>query len=86
MIFPLVVSIGSDCTDNSTLVDGVDFFPCPEHSWIGIVLLAGYMMISNVLLLNLLIAMFRSVRSKSSSALPLCNVLLYVHDFFIGIG
>ncbi|XP_030829332.1 transient receptor potential cation channel subfamily M member-like 2 isoform X2 [Strongylocentrotus purpuratus] len=54
----LEVIEGSDCTDNSTLVDGVDFFPCPEHSWIGIVLLAGYMMISNVLLLNLLIAMF----------------------------
>eukprot|EP00057_Strongylocentrotus_purpuratus_P010202 XP_011664676.1 PREDICTED: transient receptor potential cation channel subfamily M member 2 isoform X5 [Strongylocentrotus purpuratus] len=54
----LEVIEGSDCTDNSTLVDGVDFFPCPEHSWIGIILLAGYMMISNVLLLNLLIAMF----------------------------
>ncbi|XP_041459667.1 transient receptor potential cation channel subfamily M member-like 2 isoform X2 [Lytechinus variegatus] len=54
----LEVIEGSDCTDNATLVDGVDFNPCPQHSWIGIILLAGYMMISNVLLLNLLIAMF----------------------------
>ncbi|XP_033100595.1 transient receptor potential cation channel subfamily M member-like 2 isoform X2 [Anneissia japonica] len=32
--------------------------PCPEFSWVAICLLAGYMLLSNVLLLNLLIAMF----------------------------
>ncbi|XP_033100603.1 transient receptor potential cation channel subfamily M member-like 2 [Anneissia japonica] len=32
--------------------------PCPEFSWVAICLLAGYMLFSNVLLLNLLIAMF----------------------------
>ncbi|KAJ8036464.1 Transient receptor potential cation channel subfamily M member 3 [Holothuria leucospilota] len=31
---------------------------CPEYSWMGTLLLCGYLMLSNVLLLNLLIAMF----------------------------
>ncbi|KAJ8036475.1 Transient receptor potential cation channel subfamily M member 3 [Holothuria leucospilota] len=45
------------CTDDPTLNDA-NGLECPEYSWMGILLLCGYMMLSNVLLLNLLIAMF----------------------------
>ena len=54
---------GVDCSTNMTEVDGVNVHPCPQYSWLGLVLLALYMMISNVLLLNLLIAMFRFVHT-----------------------
>ncbi|XP_072174396.1 transient receptor potential cation channel subfamily M member-like 2 [Diadema setosum] len=54
----LEVIEGVDCSTNGTNIDGVEVNPCPEYSWMGIFLLAIYMMISNVLLLNLLIAMF----------------------------
>ncbi|XP_072021882.1 transient receptor potential cation channel subfamily M member-like 2 [Amphiura filiformis] len=46
------------CTTNQTLIN--EALPiCPEYSGIGVFLLAIYMIFSNVLLLNLLIAMFR---------------------------
>ncbi|XP_071824925.1 transient receptor potential cation channel subfamily M member-like 2 isoform X3 [Apostichopus japonicus] len=49
---------GDGCSDNTTLIDLGLATQCPEHSWMGILLLCIYMMLSNVLLLNLLIAMF----------------------------
>ncbi|XP_071492270.1 transient receptor potential cation channel subfamily M member 2-like [Diadema antillarum] len=46
-----------DCSNNATLImAGVR--RCPEFPRVGVALLAVYMMISNVLLLNILIAMF----------------------------
>ncbi|XP_072166948.1 transient receptor potential cation channel subfamily M member 5-like [Diadema setosum] len=46
------------CTRNETMIEEGNFSPCPDNSWTGLILLAVYMLISNVLLLNLLIAMF----------------------------
>ncbi|XP_038079151.1 transient receptor potential cation channel subfamily M member 2-like isoform X2 [Patiria miniata] len=45
------------CSDNITLI-AAGAPRCPQDSTIGVILLAIYMMLSNVLLLNLLIAMF----------------------------
>ena len=53
-----IFSGDEECTTNTTLI-AAGYSSCPEHSWIGLILLAFYMLISNVLLLNLLIAMFR---------------------------
>ncbi|XP_070536806.1 transient receptor potential cation channel subfamily M member-like 2 isoform X1 [Ptychodera flava] len=46
-----------DCTTNATLIEEGGQ-RCPDTHWLVIVLLVLYMMLSNVLLLNLLIAMF----------------------------
>ncbi|XP_071503597.1 transient receptor potential cation channel subfamily M member 5-like [Diadema antillarum] len=46
------------CTRNETMIEEGNYSPCPDNSWTGLILLAVYMLISNVLLLNLLIAMF----------------------------
>ena len=50
-----------NCTHNETLHrSSPDMYPrCPEHSWLAVVFMAVYMMTTNVLLLNLLIAKFR---------------------------
>ncbi|XP_071942447.1 transient receptor potential cation channel subfamily M member-like 2 isoform X2 [Antedon mediterranea] len=45
------------CTVSNGVVGDLDD-PCPEFTWVAIILLSGYMLFSNVLLLNLLIAMF----------------------------
>ncbi|KAJ8035331.1 Transient receptor potential cation channel subfamily M member 2 [Holothuria leucospilota] len=47
-----------DCSDNVTLIEMGLAKRCPQHTWIGRILLYFYMMLSTVLLLNLLIAMF----------------------------
>ena len=59
-----------NCTLNETLHrSSPDMYPrCPEHSWLAVVFMAVYMMTTNVLLLNLLIAKFRYT----------C-ILLYIH-------
>ncbi|XP_070535403.1 transient receptor potential cation channel subfamily M member 2-like isoform X2 [Ptychodera flava] len=51
------MSQDESCTDNQTLVD-LGIQKCSEYRWFALVLMALYMMLSNVLLLNLLIAMF----------------------------
>ncbi|XP_051572707.1 transient receptor potential cation channel subfamily M member 4-like isoform X2 [Myxocyprinus asiaticus] len=54
-----------DCTDNITLInDGAE--PCPqsEANWLVLILLSVYMLVANVLLVNLLIAMFSYTFSK----------------------
>ncbi|XP_070535546.1 transient receptor potential cation channel subfamily M member 2-like [Ptychodera flava] len=51
------ISDDESCTGNLTLTDG-ELQTCSRDRWFVLVLLALYMMLSNVLLLNLLIAMF----------------------------
>ncbi|XP_071824932.1 transient receptor potential cation channel subfamily M member-like 2 isoform X2 [Apostichopus japonicus] len=45
------------CSDNTTLIDLGLATQCPENSGLGLVLLSLYLLLSNVMLLNLLIAM-----------------------------
>ncbi|KAJ8035334.1 Transient receptor potential cation channel subfamily M member 2 [Holothuria leucospilota] len=47
-----------DCSNNVTLIEMGLAERCPQYTWIGRILLYIYMMLSTVLLLNLLIAMF----------------------------
>ena len=47
------------CSFNSSIYADPNVERCPEKSWLAIVLFAVYMIMSNVLLLNLLVAMFR---------------------------
>ncbi|KAI5609738.1 transient receptor potential cation channel, subfamily M, member 4a [Silurus asotus] len=54
-----------DCTDNATLIDaGME--PCREahHNWLVVLLLIIYLLVTNVLLINLLIAMFSYTFNK----------------------
>ena len=54
-----------DCTTNKTAVSlNPDLVECPETNEFVTLLLAGYMLMSNILLVNLLIAMFRCVLLK----------------------
>ena len=55
-----------ECSFNRSLYSKPDVQRCPEKSWLAIVLFAAYMIMSNVLLLNLLVAMFRYVGPWSS--------------------
>ncbi len=49
-----------ECSKNSTIYENSDDIErCPEESWLVIVMFAIYMIMTNILLLNLLIAMFR---------------------------
>lgn len=48
------------CSTGNATESAAGIVTCPGTSTVGIILLAFYMMMSNVLLLNLLIAMFRS--------------------------
>ena len=50
-----------ECSSNHSLYSDPSVVRCPEKSWLALVLFAVYMIMSNVLLLNLLIAMFRYV-------------------------
>jgi len=48
------------CTDNATLIhQGAE--PCPQSdaNWLVLILLSVYLLVTNILLVNLLIAMFR---------------------------
>ena len=47
------------CTDNPTIYKAGTLPRCPEDTWIVPILLGIYIMFANVLMLNLLIAMFR---------------------------
>ncbi|XP_072026975.1 transient receptor potential cation channel subfamily M member-like 2 [Amphiura filiformis] len=51
------------CTNNVTAI-GLGATMCPHHSLIGLLLLAVFMLLSNVLLLNLLIAIFSDTFAK----------------------
>ncbi|XP_076852325.1 transient receptor potential cation channel subfamily M member 4-like isoform X2 [Brachyhypopomus gauderio] len=53
------------CTDNITLIHQGEE-PCPQHeaNWLVLVLLSVYLLVTNVLLLNLLIAMFSYTFNK----------------------
>ncbi len=56
--FNLVLDPDESCTTNQTAIElGAD--RCQEHEHISLICLGLYMMLSNVLLLNLLIATFR---------------------------
>jgi hypothetical protein len=44
---------------------------CPETEWLVLLLLAIYMIVINILLLNLLIAMFRCVSISSDAKLSI---------------
>ena len=50
--------VGECYTDEAELLVDPDLDRCPEESWLAILLFAVYMILTNVLLLNLLIAMF----------------------------
>ncbi|PIK55607.1 putative transient receptor potential cation channel subfamily M member 2 isoform X7 [Apostichopus japonicus] len=75
---------GDGCSDNTTLIDLGLATQCPEHSWMGILLLCIYMMLSNVLLLNLLIAMFSLVSDYyiMSSSLLLTSDVMRISLFY----
>ena len=51
--------IGTDIGCNATTVVGNDGKLCPKNSWLVLLLLASYMLVTNILLINLLIAVFR---------------------------
>ncbi|XP_071788349.1 transient receptor potential cation channel subfamily M member 5-like isoform X1 [Asterias amurensis] len=52
-----------NCVDNKEeIVDGMEL--CPRHSWFGTIVLAMYLFISNILLLNLLIAMLNNTFTR----------------------
>ncbi len=48
-----------DCSNNKTVYGNTDISRCPEKSWLAVIMFAAYMIMTNILLLNLLIAMFR---------------------------
>ncbi|XP_066499045.1 transient receptor potential cation channel subfamily M member 5-like isoform X2 [Hoplias malabaricus] len=53
------------CTDNVTLIhEGEEPCPTSEANWLVLILLSVYLLVTNVLLLNLLIAMFSYTFSK----------------------
>ncbi|RDD40557.1 Transient receptor potential cation channel trpm [Trichoplax sp. H2] len=52
---------GTDIGCNATAQVGNDGKLCPKNSWLVLLLLAGYMLITNILLINLLIAVFSNV-------------------------
>ncbi|XP_066499042.1 transient receptor potential cation channel subfamily M member 4-like isoform X1 [Hoplias malabaricus] len=53
------------CTDNVTLIhEGEEPCPTSEANWLVLILLSVYLLVTNVLLLNLLIAMFSHTFSK----------------------
>ncbi|XP_071480993.1 transient receptor potential cation channel subfamily M member-like 2 [Diadema antillarum] len=56
-LFLEVIEGDTDCSNNATLIAQGEM-PCPQNSWMAVILLGVYMLVSNVLLLNLLIAMF----------------------------
>ncbi len=47
------------CSYNKTVYENTDIDRCPEKSWLAVLFFAVYMIMTNILLLNLLIAMFR---------------------------
>ncbi|XP_051572704.1 transient receptor potential cation channel subfamily M member 4-like isoform X1 [Myxocyprinus asiaticus] len=59
------IEYGKDCTDNITLInEGAE--PCPqsEANWLVLILLSVYLLVTNILLVNLLIAMFSYTFNK----------------------
>ena len=48
-----------ECSSDPNVFEGGDMPRCPENTWLVPILLGGYILITNVLMLNLLIAMFR---------------------------
>lgn len=53
-------SVGSnECTNDIAVWSAGTMARCPSNSWVASVLLGFYILITNVLMLNLLIAMFR---------------------------
>lgn len=62
------------CTNNQTIYDdptsGVA--RCPEKSWLVMVFCAVYLILTNILLINLLIAMFRYTRDHDYPTSPVC--------------
>ena len=57
-IFNNCVGVDRNCFFTNNTV-GTDGKPCPRNLWLALIMLAIYMIITNVLLLNLLIAVFK---------------------------
>ncbi len=63
--FRVFLRAGENECSSDPAVYGAGTLPrCPENTWLVPMLLGGYILITNVLMLNLLIAMFRSVRDQ----------------------
>ena len=56
-----------ECSSDPNVFEEGDMPRCPENTWLVPILLGGYILITNVLMLNLLIAMFRYFRRNAHS-------------------
>lgn len=61
------VCVSAPCGDNMYDEDGKKLPPCIPGAWLTPAIMACYLLVANILLVNLLIAVFKSVLTASST-------------------
>lgn len=66
------VFLPAPCGDNLYDDDGKRLPPCIPGAWLTPAIMACYLLVANILLVNLLIAVFKYVNDHALSLLPYC--------------